>query len=161
MFVTAKKMARRQGSRNRAFTLIELLVVMVVLAVIAAIVIPKFFDQGRRAKETSLRSDLKLLRNAVATFQADTGYYPKTLGDLTVATVGALSTPNKGLDTAGADQTILAADFHGPYIQGTIPPDPVSATAFKYGVAGGLAVGEVRSSATGNALDGATAYSSF
>lgn len=142
-----------------AFTLIELLMVMVVLAVIAAIVIPKFVDRNKQAKEAALKSDLKLLRNAVASFYADTGYYPLVLADLTVTSSASLSTPNKGLDSTGAQQTITSTDFHGPYISGSIPSDPVSTSAFTYSTTSPK-VGNVTSSASGNGLNG-TAYSTW
>ena len=149
------------GTRKKrfGFTLIELLMVMVVLAVIAAIVIPKFYDRNKQAKEAALKSDLKVLRNAVASFQADTGYYPNALADLKATSIAGLATANKGLDSSGAAQGITSSDFHGPYIQGTIPNDPVANAAFTYSTTSG-SVGNVTSSASGNGLDG-TAYSSW
>jgi general secretion pathway protein G len=148
----------RTRNKRIGFTLIELLMVMVVLAVIAAIVIPKFYDRHKQAKEAALKSDLKVLRNAIASFQADTGYYPLTLNDLTAANSAALSTANTGIDSTGASQTISSTDYHGPYVQ-TVPNDPVSGSALTYSTKSGT-VGNVTSSATGNALDG-TAYSSW
>ena len=149
------------GTRKKrfGFTLIELLMVMVVLAVIAAIVIPKFYDRNKQAKEAALKSDLKVLRNAIASFQADTGYYPLTLTDLTKSSIASLSTANKGIDSSATNQTITSTDFHGPYIQGTIPNDPVAAAAFTYSTTAG-SVGNVTSSATGSGLVG-TAYSTY
>jgi len=139
--------------RRRGFTLVELLVVIVVLAVLAAIVLPKFMNSSRRAKESALRSDLKLLRNAVGLFQTDTLTYPKQLSDL--ALTAALA---KGLDSAGVDANIIPADWHGPYLQ-EVPNDPISGAAFAYSTTSG-SVGKVSSSATGNGLDG-TAYSTW
>jgi len=143
----------RKAKGRRAFTLVELLVVIVVLAVLAAIVLPKFMDSSRRSKESALRSDLKLLRNAIALFHTDTGAYPKTLADL-----AATSAPAKGLDASGSDVNITAGDWHGPYLQ-EVPNDPVSGSAFDYGTTAPN-VGKVTSSATGNGLDG-TPYSSW
>jgi len=145
--------------KRLGFTLIELLMVMVVLAVIAAIVIPKFYDRNKQAKEAALKSDLKVLRNAIASFQADTGYYPLVLNDLTKSTSATLSTANHGIDSAAASQVITSSDFHGPYVQGTIPNDPVAGAAFTYSTTAG-SVGNVTSSASGNGLDG-TAYSTY
>ncbi|MGB9620488.1 MAG: prepilin-type N-terminal cleavage/methylation domain-containing protein [Armatimonadota bacterium] len=142
-----------RARRRRGFTLVELLVVIVVLAVLAAIVLPKFMNSSRRGKESALRSDLKLLRNAVSLFQADTGAYPKTLADL-----AATSAPAKGLDSSGNEVNITATDWHGPYLQ-EVPNDPVSGSAFNYGTTA-PDVGKVTSSATGNGLDG-TAYSTW
>ena len=139
--------------RRRGFTLVELLVVIVVLAVLAAIVLPKFMDSSKRSKESALKNDLKILRNSISAFQADTGTYPKTFADL-----AATSAPAKGLDTAGTDATITAGDWHGPYVQ-EVPKDPISAADFTYGITSPN-VGKVTSSATGNGLDG-TPYSGW
>ena len=151
--VTAKWSSRRECT---GFTLIEMLVVIVVMAILAAIVLPKFQDQSRRSKEAALKSDLSQLRSAIAIFQTDTGYYPAALSDLTAASAATVS---GAYDTAGTAQTITAASFHGPYLTGTVPTDPVSASAFTYSVAT-PAVGQVTSSATGNDLNG-TAYSTY
>jgi general secretion pathway protein G len=150
--VTVKNFSRR------GFTLIEMLVVIVVIAILAAIVLPKFQDQSRRSKESSLKSDLAVLRTAVATFQADTGYYPKVLADLTATTA---ATVTGAYDSTGTAATIAATDWHGPYITGSIPTDPVSATsvAFSYSIVSGT-VGKVSSATTGNGLDGA-AYTTY
>jgi general secretion pathway protein G len=143
----------RRERERKGFTLVELLVVIVVLAVLAAIVLPKFMDSSKRSKESALKSDLKLLRNGVSLFQADCGCFPKTLDDLK-----ATSAPAKGVDSSGNEVDITATDWHGPYLQ-EIPKDPVSAAPFNYSTASG-SVGQVTSSATGNALDG-TAYSTW
>ena len=150
----ARRRQTGSGKRNSAFTLIELLVVIVVIAVLAALIIPKFADQGRRGKEATLRSNLHLLRNAIATFQTDTGLFPSSLADLTAA-----AAPANGVNSAAASTALVASDWHGPYIQGTIPVDSVSGTAYNYSVTAG-SVGKVTSSASGNGLDG-TAYSTW
>ena len=148
-------LAKLRPSR-RGFTLIELLVVIVVISVLALVIVPKFSNQGRRSKEATLRSNLSLLRSAVATFQADTGLYPLTLNDLVVT-----AAPTNGADpSTGASTAITATDWKGPYITGSaIPNDSVSASAFTYSVTSPT-VGKVSSSATGNGLDG-TAYSTW
>ena len=127
---------------SKGFTLVELLVVIVILAVLAAIVLPKFMDSGKRSKESALKSDLKIVRNAISLFQTDTGYYPAQLSDLTAA-----SAPAKGLDSAGAQQTITASDWHGPYLQ-DLPKDPINGSDLSY-TASGANVGKVASSASG------------
>ncbi len=147
------RIVERARRRRHGFTLVELLVVIVVLAVLAAIVLPKFMNSSKRSKESALRSDLKLLRNAVGLFQADTSVYPKTLADL-----AATAAPANGLDASGNETAITAADWHGPYLQ-EIPKDPIANADFTYGVASPN-VGKVTSSASGSGLDG-TAYSSW
>lgn len=137
----------RRKQHDRGFTLIEVLVVIVILAVLAAIVLPRFVDAGRRSKEAALRSNLKLLRNAIALFHADTSYYPNSLADLAETDVSKVKV------AGGA--AVNAADWRGPYIE-SVPTDPVSGAAFNYSAS----TGTVTSSASGNGLDG-TAYSSW
>jgi len=132
---------------RKGFTLVELLVVIVVLAVLAAIVLPKFVGAGTRSKESALRSDLKLARNRVALFYNDTGAYPASLAALT-----ATSAPASGFAPDGTARSIAAEEWHGPYLE-SIPNDPVSGRAFAYSTADG-SVGRVTSSAPGIASDG-------
>ena len=138
---------------RKGFTLVELLVVIVVLAVLAAIVLPKFVGAGTRSKESALRSNLKLARNAVSLFNNDTAAYPASMADL-----AATSAPASGLASDGTAKSITAGDWHGPYLE-SIPNDPVSGSTFTYGTVAG-SVGKVTSSASGNGLDG-TAYSTW
>jgi type II secretion system protein G len=139
--------------RNRAFTLVELLVVIIIIAVLAAVVIPRFADSGIRSKEAALKSNLKLYRGAIEMFRNDTGAYPASLADL-----AATSAPANGLDSTGAAKAINAADWKGPYIQ-RIENDPVSGNPFNYSTTSPN-VGKITSSASGNATDG-TPYSSW
>jgi general secretion pathway protein G len=72
-------MERRVG---RGFTLIELLVVMAILGALLAIAAPRYFESVERAKEAALRTNLRLLREAIDKHKADTGRSPASLDDL-------------------------------------------------------------------------------
>jgi general secretion pathway protein G len=61
------------------FTLIELLVVMAILATLLSIAAPRYFESVERAKEAALRTDLRLLREAIDKHRADTGQFPDSL----------------------------------------------------------------------------------
>jgi general secretion pathway protein G len=139
------------AARRRGFTLIELLVVIVIIAVLALIAIPKFQDAGKRSKESSLKSDLSLLRSAIATYQTDTGAYPTALTDLTATTA-----PANGVSATGATIAISASDWHGPYLQNGVPTDPVMppGTQFNYTGTGATNIGAVKSTSTATGLDG-------
>jgi general secretion pathway protein G len=65
--------------RVRGFTLIELLVVLAILATLLALVAPRYFDSLERAKEVALRTDLRLLRETIDKYRADTGHLPLSL----------------------------------------------------------------------------------
>lgn len=71
--------------RRTGFTLIEMLVVMAIIATLLAIAAPRYFDSMERAKETALRSDLRILREALDRFHADTGAWPRELQSLVAA----------------------------------------------------------------------------
>lgn len=144
---------QKPAHKMRGFTLVELLIVIVILAVLAAIAIPRFMDSGLRSKEASLRGNLKLCRNAIELFHNDTSAWPSSMADLTVTTA-----PASGKDSAGAAKSIAAADYKGPYLQ-SVPTDPVSGAAITYSTTSPT-VGKVSSSASGNGLDG-TAYSTW
>lgn len=81
-------MIRIKGSDTRArrgFTLVELLVVMAILALLLSLAAPKYFDSVERAKETALRTDLRLMREAIDKHRADTGRWPDSLNGLVQA----------------------------------------------------------------------------
>jgi general secretion pathway protein G len=64
---------------QRGFTLIELLVVMAILATLLSIAAPRYFESLDRAKEAALRTDLKVMREAIDKHHADTGKFPESL----------------------------------------------------------------------------------
>lgn len=68
--------------RRSGFTLIELLVVMAILATLLSIVAPRYFDSVDRAKEIALRTNLRMLREAIDKHRADTGRLPESLQGL-------------------------------------------------------------------------------
>jgi general secretion pathway protein G len=80
---SGKAVPRR--ARSLGFTLIELLVVMAILATLLSIAAPRYFESLDRAKETALRTDLRLLREAIDKHRADTGRFPESLRQLAEA----------------------------------------------------------------------------
>jgi general secretion pathway protein G len=65
--------------RPAGFTLIELLVVMAILALLLSIAAPRYFDSVDRAKDAALRTNLRVLRDSIDQYRADTGAYPDSL----------------------------------------------------------------------------------
>ena len=100
--------SNRQGKRARAFTLIELLVVIMILAVLAAMIVPRLIGRGGQAKQAAARSDLATLRNLLEAFHIDNGRYPTT---------------EEGLDGLRVQPADLD-NWKGPYATKDIPNDP-------------------------------------
>ncbi len=148
-------------TRRKGFTLIEVLIVIVVIAILAAIVVPRLLGAGRQARETALRGTLHELRNAIGLFQAHNGCYPQQLSDLMR---NANDPPAQGVSQDGQTMVdIVAADWQGPYLKtpdGNLPADPITGAADWNYENSGVNVGSVHSSATGTGLDG-TPYSTW
>jgi general secretion pathway protein G len=75
-------MSMSGASQCKGFTLIELLVVMAIIATLLSIVAPKYFNSIDKAKESVLRQDLGVMRNAIDQFYSDFGKYPIDLAEL-------------------------------------------------------------------------------
>ena len=93
---------------SRAFTLIELLLVMVILAILAAVVVPKFTARSKDAKISAAKTSIAAFTTALEAFEVDMGRYPNSTEGLAV------------LRTPPAD----ASDWKGPYVQKDIGSDP-------------------------------------
>jgi general secretion pathway protein G len=124
-------------ARQRGFTLLELIVVMTIVALLASLAAPRYFDSIERARERVLMQDLNLLRDAIDKFHADTGAYPATLADL-AAKRYVRKVPEDPLTGSDATWVVLA-------------PPPASGLNGVY---------DVKSGATGSAMDG-SAYGAW
>jgi general secretion pathway protein G len=74
-------MVTRHPARN-GFTLIELLVVLAILALLVTMVAPRYFGGVDKARESTLRSDLRVMREAIDQYYGDHAAYPKDLEEL-------------------------------------------------------------------------------
>jgi general secretion pathway protein G len=72
----------RRATVRQGFTLIELLVVLAIMGALLTLVVPRYFEQADRAKETVLRENLTVMRASIDRFHGDRGRYPQTLQEL-------------------------------------------------------------------------------
>ena len=75
---------KRQRRGPHGFTLIELLLVLTILAILAAVVVPKFSGVGETARIKSTKAQISSFATSLDMFEVDNGYYPKRLEDLSV-----------------------------------------------------------------------------
>jgi type II secretion system protein G len=110
---------------NRAFTLIEVLIVVVIMAVLAATVIPQFASSTTDAKESSLKFNMHTLRSQIELYKIHHGAYPALTGN---------SLPQL-LNKTDATGTIDPSGAFGPYVDGNIPPNPFDNVNMVYAAA--------------------------
>lgn len=96
----------RPGFGRRGFTLMELVVVILILAILAALILPRVFGRTDDAKRAKAATDIATLRAQVQIYKTDVGTFPETLLDLRTR-------PSEGAD-----------GWHGPYLDKEIPTDP-------------------------------------
>jgi general secretion pathway protein G len=74
--------AETRAKHFTGFTLIELLIVMAIIATLLSIAVPRYFRALEHARETVLKQDLALVREAIDKYYADLDQYPQNLTDL-------------------------------------------------------------------------------
>jgi prepilin-type N-terminal cleavage/methylation domain-containing protein len=89
------------------FTLVELLIVVVILAILAAIVIPQFSISTVDAKESALDVNLSALRSAIELYKLQHGVYPGAAS--AVATTTCTAGTGTGIATGGTGVTASQA----------------------------------------------------
>ncbi len=72
----------RAHARPNGFTLIEMLVVLAIVALLLTLALPRYFQSIDSAKETILVENLRISRDAIDKFYADTSRYPNSLEEL-------------------------------------------------------------------------------
>ena len=90
-----------QSKRKQAgFTLVELLIVAIILAILAAIIIPQFASTTIDAQESALRTNVSAMRSALDVYRQQHGAYPGA----TAATGGTCTGGTAGRGPLGSGQ---------------------------------------------------------
>lgn len=76
----ARSVRRFPGDRAgaRGFTLIEIMVVVVILAVLAALIVPRIMSRPDEARVVAARQDIRALEQALKLYRLDNQRYPST-----------------------------------------------------------------------------------
>jgi len=105
MKIEVKANIIKKSQLRRAFTLVEIMLVVAILAILAALVIPRIAGKSEEARVTAAHTDIKSgIKTALDEFEIDNGFYPSSLQDL-------LTQPHN------------AKNWHGPYLD-QLPVDP-------------------------------------
>jgi general secretion pathway protein G len=85
-----------------------MLLVLVILATLAAIVVPKLAGRSEQAKVTAAQTQIAAFETALDAFEVDNGYYPSGKDGL----IDLIEEPKD------------AKNWRGPYLKQEIPTDP-------------------------------------
>src|SRR5205809_4707138 len=69
------RIRKAMEEKDQGFTLIELLVVMIIIGILAAIAIPVFLNQRKKAVDSSIKSDLRTVATEMETYFTDNQAY--------------------------------------------------------------------------------------
>ena len=105
---------------RRGFTLIELLLVMVIIAILAAIVVPHFAGQGEKARKSAALQGISNIKTALATFEIENGRFPTTEEGVAVLVTNPGNLPDwtKLLETMPVDPWNHPYVYHNPGTNG-------------------------------------------
>jgi prepilin-type N-terminal cleavage/methylation domain-containing protein len=137
------------NAKRTAFTLVEILIVVVIMAVLAATIIPQFTASTKDAQESTAVFNLQALRSQIELYKAQHGGTPPAL----LVNLTYRSDASGSTGTSGASPTTYPL---GPYML-RLPENPLNnqsaaeaISSYPPSAAGGATAGWLYHSTSGN-----------
>jgi general secretion pathway protein G len=109
-YLASSKVKKNQQS---GFTLIELLVVMVIIGLLAALVVPKFFGHVDKAMQQDAQAQIELLGQALDLYRLENHKYPNT--DEGLKAIASYLKKELPKDPWGKNYSYISPGEHGDY----------------------------------------------
>ena len=77
-FLAAARLIQRSRGSSAGFTFIEIMVVVAILAILAALVVPRIMGRTDDAKRTAAKVQIRNIEGALQLYKLDNGVYPTT-----------------------------------------------------------------------------------
>ena len=140
------RIRKSMEDKDQGFTLIELLVVMIIIGILAAIAIPVFLNQRKKAQDSAAKADVSTIGKEVATWYVDNTAAPGLTSTGTALAAGQykIGTDVIGNSSKGVVLVSSKTFFANPSswcvtVQNAGGDKAV--VGYKYSAAGGLAEG--------------------
>ncbi|SHF42972.1 type II secretion system protein G [Caldanaerobius fijiensis DSM 17918] len=127
------KALKKRIKSKRGFTLVELLVVVAIIAILAAVLVPRFLTYTDRAREARAMADINAIRTVITAYMADegNGQPPINSNDPTIPNSIAAVLQSRGIKWTG-DASGITDPWGRPYyyeqVMNTIAFKPVNST---------------------------------
>ena len=119
-FSQRKEVVMSKRNRRSAFTLIEILIVVVIMAVLAATIIPQFSSSTKDAKTSSIKFNMHTLRSQIELYKVHhLGDYP-AITDASLPQLSGATDVDGNISATGPD----ADHPYGPYVDNALPANP-------------------------------------
>jgi len=103
--MTNQRKTMRQKRKTSAFTLIEIMIVVIIIAALAAMVVPRLTGRSEQARRTMAEADVNLnIANALKLYELDNGVFPSSEQGLDALLTEPSSDPRP-------------ANWQGPYLE--------------------------------------------
>jgi prepilin-type N-terminal cleavage/methylation domain-containing protein len=117
------------NNRCQAFTLVEVLMVVIIMAVLAAVILPQFASTTTTARESALTLNLGVMRAQLELYKYDHDWTPPSAANYA-------NQMSEYTDVNGNAVTIADKSHHyGPYIQ-SVPANPFNGSSAVTGCSG-------------------------